>query len=60
MAVWLTVTLTTPSGGKRQRIKLATHMGEEGGVYVLGEPTIGAHGNTGWQSTLAVNRRGLA
>ncbi len=35
--------LTTLSGGERQRLKLATHMGEEGGVYVLDEPTNGLH-----------------
>jgi excinuclease UvrABC ATPase subunit len=35
--------LTTLSGGERQRIKLATHMGSEGGVYVLDEPTTGLH-----------------
>ena len=35
--------LTTLSGGERQRLKLATHMGEEGGVYVLDEPTDGLH-----------------
>jgi excinuclease UvrABC ATPase subunit len=35
--------LTTLSGGERQRLKLATHMGEEGGVYILDEPTIGLH-----------------
>ncbi|HEY2853143.1 MAG TPA: excinuclease ABC subunit UvrA [Gemmatimonadaceae bacterium] len=35
--------LTTVSGGERQRLKLATHMGEEGGVYVLDEPTSGLH-----------------
>jgi excinuclease UvrABC ATPase subunit len=35
--------LTTLSGGERQRLKLATHMGEEGGVFVLDEPTIGLH-----------------
>jgi excinuclease UvrABC ATPase subunit len=35
--------LTTLSGGERQRIKLATHMGEQGGVYVLDEPTNGLH-----------------
>jgi excinuclease ABC A subunit len=35
--------LTTLSGGERQRLKLATHMGEEGGLYVLDEPTTGLH-----------------
>jgi excinuclease UvrABC ATPase subunit len=35
--------LTTLSGGERQRLKLATHMGEEGGIYVLDEPTNGLH-----------------
>lgn len=35
--------LTTLSGGERQRLKLATHMGAEGGVYVLDEPTAGLH-----------------
>ncbi len=35
--------LTTLSGGERQRLKLATHMGEEGGIYVLDEPTSGLH-----------------
>ena len=35
--------LTTLSGGERQRLKLATHMAEEGGVYVLDEPTTGLH-----------------
>jgi excinuclease UvrABC ATPase subunit len=35
--------LTTLSGGERQRLKLATHMGDDGGVYVLDEPTIGLH-----------------
>src|SRR6266702_1783199 len=35
--------LTTLSGGERQRLKLATHMAEQGGVYVLDEPTGGLH-----------------
>jgi excinuclease ABC A subunit len=35
--------LTTLSGGERQRLKLATHLGEDGGVIVLDEPTIGLH-----------------
>jgi excinuclease UvrABC ATPase subunit len=35
--------LTTLSGGERQRLKLATHLAEEGGVYVLDEPTAGLH-----------------
>jgi excinuclease UvrABC ATPase subunit len=35
--------LTTLSGGERQRLKLATHMGEDGGIYVLDEPTNGLH-----------------
>lgn len=35
--------LSTLSGGERQRVKLATHLGEEGGVYVLDEPTAGLH-----------------
>jgi excinuclease UvrABC ATPase subunit len=35
--------LTTLSGGERQRLKLATRMAEEGGVYVLDEPTTGLH-----------------
>jgi excinuclease UvrABC ATPase subunit len=35
--------LTTLSGGERQRIKLATHIGEEGGVYVFDELTTGLH-----------------
>jgi excinuclease UvrABC ATPase subunit len=35
--------LPTLSGGERQRLKLATHMGAEGGVYVLDEPTTGLH-----------------
>src|SRR5690606_6565277 len=35
--------LTTLSGGERQRLKLATHMGTDGGVYILDEPTNGLH-----------------
>ncbi len=35
--------LTTLSGGERQRLKLATHMGAEGGVFVLDELTTGLH-----------------
>ncbi len=35
--------LTTLSGGERQRLKLAAHLGDEGGVYVLDEPTTGLH-----------------
>ncbi|MBA8808033.1 ATP-binding cassette domain-containing protein [Promicromonospora sukumoe] len=35
--------LTTLSGGERQRLKLATHLAEDGGVYVLDEPTAGLH-----------------
>jgi len=35
--------LNTLSGGERQRLRLAMHLGEEGGIYVLDEPTSGLH-----------------
>ncbi len=35
--------LNTLSGGERQRLKLATHMADQGGIYVLDEPTSGLH-----------------
>jgi len=35
--------LPTLSGGERQRLKLAVHMAEKAGVYVLDEPTAGLH-----------------
>jgi excinuclease UvrABC ATPase subunit len=35
--------LTTLSGGERQRLKLATYMAQDGGVYILDEPTAGLH-----------------
>ena len=35
--------LTTLSGGERQRLKLAVQTAEDGGVYVLDEPTTGLH-----------------
>ncbi|SHI40639.1 Excinuclease UvrABC ATPase subunit [Nocardiopsis flavescens] len=35
--------LTALSGGERQRLKLAVHLGGEGGVFVLDEPTGGLH-----------------
>lgn len=35
--------LSTLSGGERQRLKLVTQMVEDGGIYVLDEPTTGLH-----------------
>ena len=35
--------LSTLSGGELQRLKLAVHMADDGGVYVLDEPTNGLH-----------------
>src|SRR4029077_2407252 len=35
--------LTTLSVGERQRLKLATHLAEKGGIYVLDEPTARLH-----------------
>nr|AGS49540.1 excinuclease ABC subunit A [uncultured bacterium esnapd8] len=35
--------LPTLSGGERQRLKLASHLADQGGIYVLDEPTTGLH-----------------
>lgn len=35
--------LTSLSGGERQRLRLATHMSDKGGTYILDEPTTGLH-----------------
>lgn len=35
--------LPTLSGGERQRLKRATHMSQDGGIYVSDEPTSGLH-----------------
>jgi excinuclease UvrABC ATPase subunit len=35
--------LNTLSGGERQRLKLAMHLGDDGGIYVLDEPSSGLH-----------------
>jgi excinuclease UvrABC ATPase subunit len=35
--------LTTLSVGEQQRLRLAAHMAEKGGIYVLDEPTTGLH-----------------
>ena len=43
--------LTTLSGGERQRLKLAAHMAEKAGVYVLDEPTAGSTSPT-WSGCL--------
>ncbi|WP_090853475.1 ATP-binding cassette domain-containing protein [Nocardioides lianchengensis] len=35
--------LNTLSGGERQRVRLAMNLGDQGGIYVLDEPTTGLH-----------------
>ena len=37
--------LSTFSGGERQRLKLATELGNRGSIYVFDEPTSGLHGS---------------
>lgn len=37
--------LSTFSGGERQRLKLATELGNMGSIYVFDEPTSGLHGS---------------